>query len=95
VHCPPPQATVTVVGDAALQTALSAHIQDFGAAVNTTIALKDPIYALAAKSVDVFKGIGEVTAAGVTCFTASLQTAVNAKASIDVSVSASASVTTK
>jgi hypothetical protein len=92
VDCPPPRATVVVVGDAELAAALSAHIQDFGAAVNLTLALKDPIADAAGKTVDAFKAVGEIGLSGAACLTSSLQAAVDAQASITVSVEASASV---
>ena len=92
VDCPPPHATVQVVGDAELAAALSAHIEDFGAAVNLTIALKDPIAAVAGKTIGAFQAIGDVGASGVACMASSLQASVEAQASISVSVEASASV---
>jgi hypothetical protein len=80
------------VGDAELQAALSAHIQDFGEAVNLALALKDPIAEVAGKTIGAFQAIGDVGVSGAACMASSLSAAVEAQASISVSVSASASV---
>jgi hypothetical protein len=92
VDCPPPHATVTVVGDAELQAALAAHIKDFGAAVNLTLALKDPIAEVAGKTAGAFKAVGDIGVSGAACLASSISAAVEAQASISVSVEASASV---
>lgn len=92
VDCPPPHATVTVVGDAELWTALKAHIDDFGEAVNLTIALKDPIADAAGKTIGAFEAVGDIGVSGAACMAASVSAAAEAQASISVSVSASASV---
>ena len=83
---------MTVIGDAELLAALQAHIGDWGEAVNLTLALKDPIFNVAGKTVDAFEAVGDIGLSGAGCMAASLQGAVEAKASIEVSVSASASV---
>jgi hypothetical protein len=80
------------VGDAKLQAALAAHIEEFGAAVNLAIALKDPIGSVAAKTIGAFQALGDVGVSGAACLTASLSAAAEAQASISVSVTASASV---
>src|SRR5260370_38849332 len=43
VNCPPPQAQVTITGDAALFGAFQAHLDDIGTAVNLTLALKNAV----------------------------------------------------
>jgi hypothetical protein len=92
VDCPPPSARVVVVGDAELQAALAAHIKDFGAAFNLTLALKDPIFDVAGKTVGAFEAVGDIGVSGAACMTTSLAAAAEAEASISVSVEASASV---
>jgi hypothetical protein len=84
-----------IEGDEQLYAAFNAHLADIGVAFNGTIALKDPIANLAGKTVDVFKAIGDIGAAGATCFASSLNVAGQASASINVSVSASATVSGK
>src|SRR5262249_24901228 len=69
--CSKPEATVEVVGDIKLQQALEAHMQEWGEAVNLTLALKTPIANLAGKTVDAFKALGDIGAAGATCFAGS------------------------
>jgi hypothetical protein len=83
---------VVVVGDAALQAALSAHIADFGEAFNLTLALREPIAEVAGKTIGAFQAIGDVGLSGAACMSSSLSAAVEAQASISVSVEASASV---
>lgn len=92
VECPPPEATVTVDGDAELMRALAAHIDEFGAAVNLTLALRDPIAEVASRSLAVFDALGDVGIAGAACFASSVSIAASAQVSISVSVEASASL---
>ena len=92
VNCPPPRATITVDGDAELLTALRAHIQEWGEAVNLTLALKDPIASVAGKTLGAFEAVGDVGLSGAACMASSLSAAAEAQASISVSVSASASI---
>jgi len=81
-----------VSGDAKLDAAIRAHLDDVKDAFAMTWALKDPIADLAGKSVGAFKAIGDIGVQGATCFAASLSVAAQASASINVSVQASASV---
>jgi hypothetical protein len=92
IDCPPPTASVIVLGDVELQQALSANIEAWGEAVNLTLALREPIADVASKTLAAFEAVGEVGAAGATCFASSLSAAVQAEASISVSVEASASL---
>ena len=79
-------------GDAKLDAAIRAHLDDVKDAFAMTYALKDPIGELAKKSVGAFKAIGDIGVQGATCFAASLGVAAQASASIDVSFQASLSV---
>lgn len=81
-----------VVGDAELQAALAAHIQDFGEALNLTIALREPIAEVAGKTAGAFEALGDIGVSGAACLSSSLAGAVEAQASISVSIEASASV---
>ncbi|MDF3071380.1 MAG: hypothetical protein K0R38_6981, partial [Polyangiaceae bacterium] len=69
-----------------------AHIQEWGEAVNLTLALKDPIFDAAGKTIGAFQAVGDVGLSGAACMASSLTAAAEAKVSIEVSVSASASV---
>jgi hypothetical protein len=91
VNCPPPKARVNVQGDLELYNAIRARIDEFGEAVNLTIALKDPIKRVAGQTIAALQAIGDVGASGAACFASSVSAAVEAEASINVSVSASAS----
>ena len=82
-----------VDGDAELMRALLAHIEEFGTAVNLTLALRDPIADVAARSLAVFDALGDVGVAGAACFASSVSVAASAEVSISVSVEASASLT--
>jgi hypothetical protein len=93
VDCPPPEASVVVDGDAELLRAISAHIEEFGAAVNLTLALRDPIAEVAGSSLAVFDALGDVGVAGAACFASSIGVAASAEVSIEVSIEASASLT--
>jgi hypothetical protein len=95
VDCPPPHAVVTIEGDEKLYAAFTAHLADIGAAINLTIALKDPIGELAAKGVATFQALGDIGANGVICATGAVSASAKASASINVSVSASATVSGK
>jgi len=86
-------AKIVVEGDVDLYNAYIKYESQIAAAVNKTIALKDPIIDLADKTGAAIKAGADLSAAGVVCAGASLALAVDAKASISVSVSASASVT--
>jgi len=85
-------ANLVVEGDAKLYGALNAHIDDIKAAFSATIALKDPVAAIAGKTAMTFQALGDIGAAGIACVGASVSLAAQASASINVSVSASASV---
>jgi hypothetical protein len=91
IDCPPPEATVAVSGDADLLRAIASRIDDFGTAINLTLALTDPIADVATRSIDAFDAVGEVGIAGAACFGTSLNAALEAQVSISVSVEASAS----
>ena len=94
IDCSHPQATVTVVGDLKLQQAIEANLNEWAEAFNLTLALKDPAAQLAAKTVEGFKVLGDVGAAGLTCAASGISAAGSASASVSVSVSASASLKT-
>jgi hypothetical protein len=83
---------VVVSGDAELLRAVAAHIDEFGTAVNLTLALTDPIADVAGTSLAAFEAVGDVGLAGAACFATSLNAAVQANVSIQVSVEASASL---
>jgi len=85
-------ATLTVNGDAELSGALHAHLGEIKSAFALTYALKDPIWDLAKKSTGTFSALGEIGASGAACVVSSANIAAQAKVSIDVSVTASASV---
>lgn len=87
-------ATVEVngAGKEALNGALHAHLGEIKSAFALTLALRDPIGALAVKTVKAFGAVAEIGAQGVACATSSVAIAAEASASINVSVSASASV---
>src|SRR6478736_5484667 len=90
-HCES-SASLVVTGDDELYGALQAHIGDIKSAFAMTYALKDPIVALAGKTVASFSALGQIGASGAACATSSIAIAAQAQASINVSVSASASV---
>jgi len=81
-----------VEGDAKLYTAINAHLDAVKKAFALTLALKDPIVALAGRTSDTFSALGDLGVSGATCAAASLQVAAQASVSINVSVQASASV---
>jgi hypothetical protein len=81
-----------VDGDAKLLAALRAHIQDWGEAVNLTLALKGPIGEAASKTVGAFQAVGDIGLSGAGCMASSVSAAAEAELSIEVSVQASASV---
>jgi hypothetical protein len=93
VTCAPPQVTTQIMGDDALNATYVAHQADLGTAVNLTLAVKDPIGALAAKTATTFQALGDIGAAGVGCVAAQAQVIAHMQASIQVSVSISAKVT--
>jgi hypothetical protein len=81
-----------VVGDLELQTALEAHIQDWGLAVNSIVALKDPVANFAGQTLATFQAAGDIGLSGAACVADSLSVAAHASASVNVSVMASASI---
>ncbi len=85
-------ATLVVDGDADLYAAINAHIGDVKNAFALTIALKDPIANLAAKTAGTFSALGDIGVSGATCAASSIAIAAQASVSINVSVQASASV---
>jgi hypothetical protein len=85
-------ANLVVEGDAKLYAAMNAHIGDIEDAFAATFALKDPIAALAGKTVATFQALGDIGVSGAACIGSSLTLAAQASASINVSVSASASI---
>jgi len=90
--CSKPHATVAVAGDLELQTALEAHISDWGEAVNMIVALKDPIASFGSQTLATFQAAGDIGLSGAACVTSSLSVAAEASAHVNVSVSASASL---
>ena len=85
-------AALTVEGDAKLYAAINAHLDALKLAFAETVALKDPIAALASKTAGAFSALGDLGVSGATCAAASVQVAAEASISINVSVQASASV---
>jgi hypothetical protein len=65
------------------------HIEEFGAAVNLAIALRDPSASVAGKTIAAFQALGDVGVSGATCRASSLSGTIEAQASINVPVSAS------
>jgi hypothetical protein len=94
VNCPPPQVVVAITGDDALYASYQARLSELGNAVNLTAAIQGPIGTLAGKTVDTFSAIGDIGASGASCVAAQLQVISSVKASLSVSVTASAEVTT-
>ena len=85
-------ATLTVGGDDELYGVLQAHMGDIKGAFARTIALRDPITALAGKTAATFSALGEIGTQGAACAASSISIAAQAQASISVSVTATASV---
>ncbi|HYP77399.1 MAG TPA: hypothetical protein VER12_15620 [Polyangiaceae bacterium] len=85
-------ATLSVKGDDELYGALQAHIGDIKAAMALTGNLTKPIGELAKKTTATFSALGDIGAQGLACAGSSLNIMGEARASIQVSVSASASV---
>jgi hypothetical protein len=85
-------AVLQVEGDAKLYAAINGHINDVKDAFALTLALKDPIVALAGRTVDTFKAVGDIGVQGGACLVSSISVAAQASVSINVSVQASASV---
>lgn len=86
---------VQVTGDAALYAALEAHSSEIAAAFGATVDLKTQIGTLIKTVGPAIQGVGNISAAGVTCMASSLKVMGQAQASINVSVNASASVNGK
>jgi len=85
-------ANLVVTGDADLYAAINAHIGEVKDAFALTLELKDPIIALAGKTAGAFSALGDIGTSGAACAVSSVAIAGDAYASINVSVTASASV---
>jgi hypothetical protein len=72
---------------------LQEHIDEFGVALNLTLALREPIAEVASRSLPAFDAAGDIGLAGAACFGTSVNAAFAAQLSISVSVEASASLT--
>lgn len=90
MNCTPPQLTIAITGDSALLASFQAHSADIGAAIQATGQLATTIGNVVGETATT---IGNVSAAGVTCVAAQADALVSIKANIQVSVSASATVT--
>jgi hypothetical protein len=94
VNCPPPQVVVAISGDDALYATYEAHLSDIGIAVNLTTAIEKPTGDLAGRTAQSFSVLGDIGVAGASCVAAQAQLITSVQASVSVSVTASAEVTT-
>jgi hypothetical protein len=95
LECSPPQVNFDIEGDAALYASFQTHLGDIGKAFSDTLALKDLILGsngIASQTESTFSAIGDIGAAGIACVGSQLSAVGNVTASINVSVSASATV---
>jgi hypothetical protein len=80
---------IAVTGDAQLFASFNKHADDLGAALQATVALKDPIAAVVAQGASTF---ASVSVAGGECIVAQASLVSSIQVNIQVSVSASATV---
>jgi len=83
---------LAIAGDAKLLASFQGHLDEIGVAFDGTLALKDLIGPVAAKSAATFSALGDIGVSGAACVVSELQVAAHASASVQVSVSASATV---
>jgi hypothetical protein len=95
LECSPPQVNFDIEGDATLYASFQTHLGDIGKAFSDTLALKDLILGtngIASQTASTFSAIGDVGAAGGACIISQASAVGNVTTSINVSVSASATV---
>jgi hypothetical protein len=89
LDCPPPMATVSIVGNDALAAAYTMYLPDIGEAVNETLALTPASAQVVGEGGKLVALFGTT---GATCLAAQAEALVNIQASVSVSVSASATI---
>lgn len=92
IDCSDPSITAVITGDATLNTAFQTDLTKIGVAINETTALAPVIVDLAGNTAATLNAVGNVGADAATCFATTIASFVDIKASINVSVSASATV---
>ena len=95
IDCSDPTVNVTITGDATLNTAFQANLDAIGTAIQETAALAPVIVDLAGQTSGALDAVGNVGTDALACFTTTVASYVDISASINVSVSASATVSGK